>query len=127
MAQVRGHYRKDGTYVRAHTRRNRPVVSPTSHPAAYSPPAVRTQPLQAGPTTLVRSYVRADGVRVRSHHRRISTPVVAAADGGGGLLLLILVLLVLSGGGSGSSPSSESRPATHVTAPAASEGHPLPR
>jgi hypothetical protein len=127
MAQVRGHYRKNGSYVRSHTRRTRPTAPSASRPAAYTPPISRPQPVQAGPTTRVRSYVRADGVYVRSHGRRISAPVVAAAGGGGGLLLLILVLLALSGGGTGSSSAPGSRPATHITAPVTSEGHPLSR
>ncbi len=94
---VRGHYRKDGSYVRPHTRRSRPasgrIPSPRRSPEAQAlPETVRT--------TRVRGHYRANGSYVRAHHRQIGAPAAAAA-GGGGLLLLLLILAALGSGGSG--------------------------
>ncbi|MBT2469359.1 hypothetical protein J7E97_16110 [Streptomyces sp. ISL-66] len=98
MANVRGHYRKNGSYVRPHTRRNRPG-------SASPRPAIPRQRSAPGATTNVRGHYR-NGSYVRPHTRRISGPVVVAA-GGGGLLLLIVVLLALFGG-SGEAPAGTS-------------------
>lgn len=99
MAYVRGHYRKNGSYVRPHTRRTRPGTgSAAPRPAAPRP---------AGVTTNVRGHYR-NGSYVRPHRRRLGGPAAVAA-GGGGLLLLIVVLIALFGGGgeapAGTSPS----------------------
>ncbi|MFD9304468.1 hypothetical protein ACFWCB_17725 [Streptomyces sp. NPDC060048] len=106
MANVRGHYRKNGSYVRPHTRRAR-GASASPRPTVPGP---RTVP---GATTSVRGHYR-NGSYVRPHHRRISGPVVVAA-GGGGLVILVLVLLALFGGGSGQvSPGTSPTPASGV-------------
>ncbi|MFE9413990.1 hypothetical protein ACFYN0_35195 [Streptomyces sp. NPDC006704] len=109
MANVRGHYRKNGSYVRPHTRR-------TKGPCA-SPRAVVPRPRPAGATTNVRGHYRKNGSYVRPHTRRMGGPAVVAAASGGGLLLLIVVLIALFDGGSevpaGTSPS----PATSAGAP----------
>ncbi len=94
---VLGHYRKDGSYVRPHTRRSRPasgrIPSPRRAPEAQAlPETVRT--------IRVRGHYRADGSYVRAHHRQIGAPAAAAA-GGGGLLLLLLILAALGSGGGG--------------------------
>lgn len=116
MAHVKGHYRKDGTYVRPHTRRTRPK-------SAHTIPSQRTGPRPSLPqdvvlTTGVRGHYRADGTYVRPHRRRIGAPAAAAAAGGGGLLILILILAALGGGGGGTPQTSNpSAPATTVSSP----------
>ncbi|MFF8265670.1 hypothetical protein [Streptomyces virginiae] len=117
MAHVKGHYRKDGTYVRPHTRRTRPK-------SAHTIPSQRGASRPALPpdmvlTTGVRAHHRADGTYVRPHRRRTGPPAAAAAAGGGGLLVLILILAALGGGGVGSTPqtSNPSAPATTVSTP----------
>ncbi|MFE8978989.1 hypothetical protein ACFYM7_37090 [Streptomyces cyaneofuscatus] len=87
---------------------------------ATRPGTLRSAPPPAGPTTRVRSYQRADGTRVRSHHRTL-TPSTAAA-GTGGLLLLFLVLAALAPGGSPSTPGEGAGPSAPATlAPTPSE------
>ncbi|MEV7730302.1 hypothetical protein AB0P15_37160 [Streptomyces sp. NPDC087917] len=98
MANVRGHYRKNGSYVRPHTRRNRPG-------SASPRPAIPRQRSTPGATANVRGHYR-NGSYVRPHTRRINAPVVVAA-GGGGLAILIFVLLALFGGG-GEAPAETS-------------------
>ncbi|MEU9088556.1 hypothetical protein, partial [Streptomyces sp. NPDC048357] len=99
MAHVKGHYRKDGTYVRPHTRQTRPR-------SAHTIPTQRGASRPGSPqdvvlTTGVRGHYRADGTYVRRHRRRIGAPAAAAAAGGGGLLVLILILAALGSGGGG--------------------------
>ncbi|MEU9031403.1 hypothetical protein AB0D46_28590 [Streptomyces sp. NPDC048383] len=95
MAHVRGHYRKNGSYVRPHTRRVKgPSTSAREAVRRTTVPRPRPDP---GATTHVRGHYR-NGHYVRPHRRRISAPL-AVATGGGGLLLLIFVLLALFGGG----------------------------
>ncbi|QKZ23805.1 hypothetical protein [Streptomyces chartreusis] len=120
MTYVRPHYRRDGTYVKGHTRRTRPRTRPAPQgPRRVTP---RPRPVPTGPTSYVRPYYRTDGTRVRGHRRAVTprTIAVVAGTGGGGLVLLLL-LLALAGGpkpGSkapvGTTPShSASVPATH--------------
>ncbi|GAA0452561.1 hypothetical protein [Streptomyces olivaceiscleroticus] len=102
MTQVRGHYRRDGSYVRPHYRRPRArsAGATYSRPARIGAAVPRSRPAPAGPTTRVRGHYRSNGSYVRPHQRRIS-PAAAAAGGGGGLLLLWLLLAVLGSGPSG--------------------------
>lgn len=119
MTHVRAHRRADGTYVRAHTRRNRPRSGTTNAaprrtaPASVRPGTVRSIPVHAGPATRVRAYQRADGTYVRSHDRALSgRAVVATGTGLGGLLLFLLVLAALSAGGGQSTPTERSGPSS---------------
>ncbi|MEW2417521.1 hypothetical protein AB0953_27900 [Streptomyces sp. NPDC046866] len=105
MANVRGHYRKNGSYVRPHTRRTKPG-SGSRRPAV-------PQPRPAGATTNVRGHYR-NGSYVRPHQRRLGAPVVVAA-GGGGLLLLIIVLVALFGGGGEAPAGTSPSPAVSAT------------
>ncbi|MFF2655287.1 hypothetical protein [Streptomyces sp. NPDC058045] len=104
MPHVRGHYRRDGSYVRPHTRR--PRGSAANRLASPAPaPALRTtvpRPRAAtagAATTHVRGHYRRDGSYVRPHVRRVSGPGAVAVGGGGVLLLLLLVLALLTGNG----------------------------
>ncbi|MFE6780572.1 hypothetical protein [Streptomyces sp. NPDC057702] len=85
MAHVRGHYRRDGSYVRPHYRRSRRSTAGR----------VPTRPRAAPPvaTTHVRGHYR-DGSYVRAHERRIS-PRQATVGGTGAVLLLLLLLVLL--------------------------------
>lgn len=120
MTYVRGHYRRDGSYVRPHHRRTRPrtvVRTATySRPVAVSP---STPSGLTGPTTRVRGHYR-NGVFVRAHDRRLASGVAVAAVGGGsGLLILLVVLAALSvrGGGAIPGPGSRPTPTQSATAP----------
>lgn len=122
MPYVRGHYRRDGTYVRPHHRRSRRSTrtSSSTRPGTYSRvgTTVPTRPAPASATTRVRGHYR-NGSYVRPHYRRISTPAaVAAAVRGGGLLILLVVLALLSGSGTGSQDGSAKQPTTSVSSPA---------
>lgn len=123
MAHVKGHYRKDGTYVRPHTRRTRTK----SARAVPSQRGASRPPLPPGvvPTTGVRGHHRADGTYVRPHRRRIGAPA-AAAVGGGGLLVIILILATLGGGsgGSGGGAPRTTGPSAPVTGVATTGGVP---
>ncbi|MFD3699637.1 hypothetical protein ACFWUZ_26505 [Streptomyces sp. NPDC058646] len=124
MAHVKGHFRKDGTYVRPHTRRSRPKSAHTIPPQRGSsrPPL----PQDVVPTTGVRGHYRADGTYVRPHRRRVGAPAATvAAAGGGGLMLLILILAALGGGGGGGGAPQTSNPSAPAPAVATSAG--LPR
>ncbi|MCX4462378.1 hypothetical protein OOK58_58900 [Streptomyces sp. NBC_01728] len=110
MAYVRGHYRRDGSYVRPHHRRTRPAAPTSPRSVTYSRSVSTRPPSPAGPTTYVRGHYR-NGSYVRPHHRRIGRPAVVAAAGGGSVLLIVLVALaLLSFGGTGSkgTPSTAS-------------------
>jgi hypothetical protein len=74
MTHVRGHYRRNGSYVRPHTR--------------------RTTPRTAG-TTRVRAHHRSDGTYVRSHNRVVTASQSTPADGGGCGSLLFAGLMIL--------------------------------
>jgi hypothetical protein len=79
MTHVRGHYRRNGSYVRPHTR--------------------RTTPRTPGATTRVRAHYRNDGTYVRSHDRTVTASQSAPADGSGcGSLLFtgLVILLILA-------------------------------
>ncbi|GHC90028.1 hypothetical protein GCM10010349_78110 [Streptomyces flavofungini] len=91
MAHVRGHHRKDGTYVRPHYRRSRRSTRSTS-------PSRPRATIPAGSTTHVRGYRRGDGTYVRPHRRRMGAPAAMAVGGSGVLLFVLIVLLLTSGG-----------------------------
>lgn len=93
MAQVRGHYRKNGSYVRPHTRRSRPAGVPPARSVLRSHPAPARR--STGPTTHVRGHYRSNGSRVRPHRRRLGSSVTAKA-GGSALVLFLLALALLS-------------------------------
>jgi hypothetical protein len=115
MAYVRGHYRRDGSYVRPHHRRTRSAAPSSPRSVTYSRSVSARPPSPAGPTTYVRGHYR-NGSYVRPHHRRIGRPAVVAAAGGGSVLLIVLVALaLLSMGGTGSkgTPSSPTSPVSH--------------
>lgn len=124
MAHVRGHYRKDGTYVRPHTRRTKGASAQPRVQSAV-PPAVRPSvpyPRPENATTSVRAHYRKDGTYVRRHRRRLGplesiapVPPVAVATGGGALLLLIVVvLLALFAGGGGVPPTAGPTPSASL-------------
>ncbi|MEV5987120.1 hypothetical protein AB0L85_19180 [Streptomyces sp. NPDC052051] len=124
MTYVRSHYRRDGTFVKGHTRRTRPrAAQPYAARGRATPrrtPVPRPRPVRTGPTTYVGPYYRADGTRVRGHHRSISPRTVAVAAGSGlGFIILILVLLALASGSgdSGKTPSG-AKPSHSTSAPA---------
>jgi hypothetical protein len=78
MTHVRGHYRRNGSYVRPHTRRTTP----------RTPGAIR-----------VRAHRRSDGTYVRSHNRNVAASQSTPADGSscGSLLLAgLMILLILA-------------------------------
>ncbi|WP_411078251.1 hypothetical protein [Streptomyces sp. cmx-10-25] len=111
---VRGHYRKDGSYVRPHTRRSRPasgrIPSPRRAPEAQAlPETVRT--------TRVRGHYRANGSYVRAHHRQIGTPAVVAAGGSGLLAVVVLLILAALGGGGGGATQAPTPSAPVSVAP----------
>ncbi|QYA98896.1 hypothetical protein KZO11_37760 [Streptomyces anulatus] len=77
MTRVRAHRRADGTHVKAHNRRTRPRAGTTTaapRRTAARPSTAPSIPAPAGPSTRVRSYRRADGTRVRGHHRTLPPP-----------------------------------------------------
>ncbi|GGN88957.1 hypothetical protein GCM10010112_72920 [Actinoplanes lobatus] len=74
MTHVRGHYRRNGSYVRPHTR--------------------RTTPKTAG-TTRVRAHYRSDGTYVRSHQRTVTTSQSTPTGDGDDASLLIAGLIIL--------------------------------
>ncbi|GGV72168.1 hypothetical protein GCM10010277_84760 [Streptomyces longisporoflavus] len=124
MTYVRPHRRRDGTYVKGHHRRTRPrAAQPYAMPprtAGRRAPAPRTRPVvSTGATAYVAPYSRADGTRVRGHHRTVAPRTAAVATGtGGGFLLLVLVLLALAGGpGEGSKDPADTKSPQSTPAP----------
>lgn len=118
MTRVRAHRRADGTHVKAHNRRTRPRAGTTTaapRRTAARPSTAPSIPAPAGPSTRVRSYRRADGTRVRGHHRTLPPGTAVAGTGIGGLLIFFLILAALAPGGSESSPGKDVGP----SAPAA--------
>lgn len=118
MTYVRPHVRKDGTYVKGHTRRTspraaQPATMPRTATTARRTPAPRRGPAQDGPTTYVRAHVRGDGVHVRGHRRSISPRTVAVATSSGGGFLLLILLLALAGGPGASSKTPTSTTPSH--------------
>ncbi|MFF7130464.1 hypothetical protein [Streptomyces sp. NPDC008240] len=126
MAYVRGHYRRNGSYVHAHHRRTRSAAPSSLRSVGYSrnvrAAGSGSRSAPSGPTTYVRGHYR-NGSYVRPHHRRISPPAAAAAGGGAGIILLIVLVLALLGGG-----GTHSKGTPGKTSPASSHtAHHLPR
>lgn len=117
MTHVRGHYRRNGSYVRPHHRRTRPgsgkASSPRSAAYTHSTAIASARRDSTDQTVRVRGHYR-DGVYVRPHVRRTGTPA-AAAGGGGALLLLLVVLAFLSGGGTDVKDAPRQQPSPSVS------------
>ncbi|MFD4633935.1 hypothetical protein ACFVYR_33640 [Streptomyces sp. NPDC058284] len=121
MTYVRPHRRRDGTFVKGHNRRNRPRAAQSyAAPRRATPRRAPAQrPTRTGPTTYVAPYSRADGTRVRGHHRSISPrTAVAAAGAGSGFLVLIVVLFTLVSGSGESKAPADTTPSHSPVVPA---------
>ncbi|KOG51003.1 hypothetical protein ADK76_37930 [Streptomyces griseoflavus] len=120
MAHVRGHYRRNGSYVRPHYRRTKGSsrIAPSSR-SSTSRRIRTTSPTPPGATTHVRSHYR-NGSHVRAHRRRLGPGATAAAGGGIALLLILLIAVLGGGGGAEETPGQHPTPSVsaHVGKPA---------